>query len=456
MGGFHPYILPEEIFGRSAMLAFRDKDNKDISDIITDMVSLRLNDTNEPTLDTESDTAYPHPYFMPRTEEVQDKVIYTLLDLGFVDIAEAYLFYRSARGLIRSGEIRPDQFPPNGFPSDRFKIAVEEQYESWGCSSLEQINAALEKGRPFVELVDTADMHYENELKRALAMFRDKGEVKFIIIAGPSSSGKTTTTKRFKKYVEDNTDMELLEWGLDNYFIARQPRDARDDMLYEFPESLDLRLIKEHLKMLLDGQGVEVPSYNFHTFRREDRTENMLKLETGKAVVIDSHNGLFTLFDAIPPENKFIIYIEPFSRVRFSADDGHIPRSRYNMLRRWLRDFRTRGTPFDFNIPHWRYVRLGCARDIPPRMNKADIHIDSGVPGELNYMAHLLLQKGNIPPPEYWLEKGNFDAAIRSWQANDLLQRCKPINPDYHMGTNVLPQKSVLREFVGGSCYDTK
>ena len=169
----------------------------------------------------------------------------------------------------------------------------------------------------------------------------------------------------------------------------------------------------------------------------------------------------------LPEDERFIIYLQPCSRVKKPGSGNYLEVDYTNMLRRWMRDSKKRGTNFEDSAYLWKYAQLGMARDTVPRMNLADIIIPSDFPGEFNFL-RTLYDENPLPDPMSFLKEpdngkylrgkkgGELYAAIRVWQAQQILSWFDPVPMEWITEYDVLPEDSILREFVGGSVYDKK
>ena len=265
------------------------------------------------------------------------------------------------------------------------------------------------------------------------------GDKKLVMIAGPSSSGKTTFSHRLST--------QLMALGLkphpiavDNYFVNRvdSPRDENGNYNYEVLECLDIKQFNEDMVRLLDGERVELPRYNFITGEREYKGD-FLKLGTEDILVIE---GIHALNDKmsyrLPREKKFKIYISPLTALNVD-EHNRVPTTDGRLLRRMVRDARTRGASAQDTIRRWDSVRKGEEENIFPFQEEADAMFNSALAYELAvlklYAEPLLF---GIPRncPEYA-------------EAKRLLKFM-----DYFLGVSSedVPKNSILREFIGGSC----
>jgi len=237
--------------------------------------------------------------------------------------------------------------------------------------------------------------------------------------------------------------------NVDNYYfdLDQHPRDSSGDYDFETPQALDLELINRHLMSLLDGKAIKVPVYNFKTGKREKTTEE-LKLGERDILLIDSLHGLSAeMTGSIPGENKFRLYIETLSQVK-SGDKRFIRWADIRLLRRMVRDMQFRSYSPEQTIRHWHYVRRSELRYIIPRLREADIIINSFLPYELPVMKKRL---GQFFPGFIKKFKNNPDRA----DAYERALRVESIFSELCQWEDeeVIPDNSLLREFIGGSAY---
>lgn len=275
------------------------------------------------------------------------------------------------------------------------------------------------------------------EIADKIAADRNK---RLIMIAGPSSSGKTTFSHRLS--------IQLSAHGLvphpipmDNYFVERDhtPLDAEGKPDYECLEALDIELFNQNMTDLLAGKEVELPTYNFKTGKREYKG-NILCLKPTDVLVIEGIHGLNDrLSYSLPKENKFKIYISALTQLNID-EHNRIPTTDGRLLRRIVRDARTRGSSAKDTIAMWPSVRRGEESYIFPNQEQADVMINSALIYELAVLkvyAEPLLFEIRREEPEYE-------------EAKRLLKFL-----DYFVGipSENIPINSILREFVGGSCF---
>ena len=267
-----------------------------------------------------------------------------------------------------------------------------------------------------------------------------RGGARIVLIAGPSSSGKTTSSKRRAIQLMCNLIIPQII-SLDDYFVNRvdTPRDASGDYDYESLYALDLKRFNHDLNALIAGEEVEMPTYNFETGCREFRG-NKLKLGENSILLIEGIHGLNPeLTASIPEEQKFRIYASALTTL--SIDDHNwVPTTDNRLLRRIIRDHKYRGVSALETIARWQSVRSGEEKWIFPYQENADATINSSLLFELGVMkeyAEPLLKQVPHNVPEY----------AEAWRLRALLSYFLPLSE------NDIPSTSLLREFLGGSSF---
>jgi uridine kinase len=386
------------------------------------------------------------PDSIPTVEEVQDLVEKALIERGHARTAKAYILYRYEHALKRAGR-RSLTYSADNIPYEKLWEAL-----SWtvdhGCVRLPEIAEAARQGR-FAELVAAGEQFYARELDAAAEAIRERlGQLKLVIVAGPSSSGKTTTTIKIEERLAADGS-SFVPINVDNFFLdlAEHPRDPRGDYDFETPQALDMPKFSDALRQLLDGRRVELPFYNFKTGRREG-SSGSLQLAPGQILLLDSLHGLHPeMTEAIPEERKFRLYIETLSQVKDSA--GQFVRwADVRLLRRMVRDMQFRNYSPEQTIQHWHLVRRAELRYIVPRLRLADAIVNSFLPFELPIMKHRL---GDRFP-------GFIESFAADPERSDALDRARRIHQMFGelpswSDESVVPADSLLREFIGGSRY---
>jgi uridine kinase len=270
-----------------------------------------------------------------------------------------------------------------------------------------------------------------------------------VMISGPSSSGKTTTTiKLEQKLVKKGFKFKVL--NVDHYFfdLELHPKDEFGDYDFETPQALDLQLINEHLLKLSSGEKVLIPSYDFKTGTRTLNVTQM-KLEEDELLLIDSLHGLYPDFSKdISLDKKFKLYLEPLLQMK-GTNGKYIRWTDIRLLRRMLRDSVHRAYKPQQTLEHWHYVRSSEMRNIIPYCGSADFIISSGMPYELPLYAHLLLNSFAEWEKKFKSDPLKSDAYERSARVFKVLNTITPVADN-----SPVPDDSVMREFIGGSKLD--
>lgn len=309
-----------------------------------------------------------------------------------------------------------------------------------GIGTIGSLNDAIAAGRG-QEIMLLQEALMEQKIGNLAAQIASDDKKKFVMIAGPSSSGKTSFANRLS--------IQLIAKGrkphplsLDDYYVDREfcPKNPDGSFDFECLESIDIKLFNEDMNRLLKGEAVDMPSFNFKTGKREYRGRK-LTLGADDILVIEGIHGLNDrLSQFIPPEHKFKIYISALTQLNI---DEHNPLSTTDerLIRRIVRDARTRGTNAMETIAMWPSVRKGERENIFPFQEQADVMFNSALVYELAVLkvyAEPLLFGIERDCPEYL-------------EAKRLLKLLDYFLP---MPADGIPNNSLLREFVGGSCFN--
>lgn len=309
-----------------------------------------------------------------------------------------------------------------------------------GIGTIGSLNDAIAAGRG-QEIMLLQEALMEQKIGNLAAQIASDDKKKFVMIAGPSSSGKTSFANRLS--------IQLIAKGrkphplsLDDYYVDREfcPKHPDGSFDFECLESIDVKLFNEDMNRLLKGEAVDMPSFNFKTGKREYRGRK-LTLGADDILVIEGIHGLNErLSQLIPPEHKFKIYISALTQLNI---DEHNPLSTTDerLIRRIVRDARTRGTNAMETIAMWPSVRKGERENIFPFQEQADVMFNSALVYELAVLkvyAEPLLFGIERDCPEYL-------------EAKRLLKLLDYFLP---MPADGIPNNSLLREFVGGSCFN--
>ena len=312
-----------------------------------------------------------------------------------------------------------------------------------GLSNVGDFNHACEDGHA-TDLIKVAEALQEKKIAQIADDIYHRGDgdrrVKLVLISGPSSSGKTTFSKRLSIQLMTN-GLKPYPISLDDYFVDRDqtPRDTNGDYDYESLYALDLKLFNEQLQALLRGEEVELPHYNFTAGHKEFRGDK-LHIDDNTILILEGIHALNPeLTPQIPDENKYKIYVSALTTI--SLDDHNwIPTTDNRLVRRIIRDYNYRGNSARETIARWPSVRAGEDKWIFPYQENADVMFNSALLFEfavLRYHVEPILNSVPRNCPEYA-------------EAYRLLKFIKYFTP---VQDKEIPPTSLLREFLGGSSF---
>ena len=384
----------------------------------------------------------------PSVEEVQDTVEDVLIKKGHAHTARAYIIYRNDRAARRSSRMRSSQQTTDNIPYKKIYEILRWNMDHQ-CESVAAINKTIAEGS-YPQLVSDCNLRYENEVALgADAIIERLPEVRVVIIAGPSSSGKTTTLIKMSEKLREAGIKKLVGINIDHYFfdLEKHPRDEFGDYNYETPQALDLELINSHLEQLLAGKTIKTPDYDFKTGTRTLNVHE-LSLADDEILLIDSLHGLYDgMTHSIPAENKFRLYIETLGQVRGS--DGTFMRWADNrLMRRMIRDSWHRNLQPLETLTHWHYVRRSELQFIIPFISEVDYLVNSALPYALPILKDRLFRFFPEGMERYKDDPKRQDAYIRAKRIHDFLHDLTALEDD-----SAIPHNALLREFIGGSTY---
>jgi uridine kinase len=336
----------------------------------------------------------------------------------------------------------PGRVPPF---IEQCKLArIFDEFEKWGrileINDTGSLNQQIATGKGG-GLIRIAEALHEKKIARIADLIAAEGErIRVILIAGPSSSGKTTFAQRLAVQLRVN-GLRPISISLDDYFVNRDQTPCGADGLpdYECLEAIDLELFNQQLTALIQGLAVKLPTYNFQMGRREARTEDT-RIEADQPIIIEGIHGLNERLSMdIPKNNKYKIYVSALTQLNLD-DHNRIPTTDNRVIRRIVRDNQFRGHDAAKTIGMWPMVRRGEEKYIFPYQEEADIMFNSSLIYELAVLkryAEPLLSKITPEMPEYT-------------EAKRLL---KFLNYFLPLADLEVPLTSILREFIGSSCF---
>jgi uridine kinase len=383
------------------------------------------------------------PKQYPTVEEIQDIVEKVLIENGHARVSKAYILYREERTRRRQKEksraIQRSEYIPWAKIWDVLNWSVDHS-----LNTVEKLNERIEHGE-FPQIVAESEAAYAQDIETVTTLIEERrDEVRLVTVAGPSSSGKTTTTSKIALGLGQK-GLRFVELNLDNYYfdLELHPIDEFGDYDFETPQALDIDLINQHLHRLLAGEEVLLPYYDFKTGKQHpDQTP--MKLKEGEIILIDSLYGLYPpLTDGIA-DNKVNLYIEPLLQLK-DKEGEYVRWTDIRLMRRMLRDSVHRAYDYEMTLTHWHYVRAGELRGIIPYIGSADFIINSGMPYELPIYKPRLFNGFSEWIERYEADPLRQDAFERASRIHKLLSAVTPVEDD-----SIVPKDSVIREFIGG------
>jgi uridine kinase len=365
---------------------------------------------------------------------------YMMPGTGMVSVFDIIPFYDGM--LLRfptdfdNFEIEPLVMQPKLF--DIFR-----EHKSWvkllGVSTVSTLNTLVDEGKAG-DLIKVGEALHEKKIAQIADQIKQAGNIKLVLIAGPSSSGKTTTSMRLCVQLAV-AGLKPVQISLDNYFVNRvnTPRDENGDYDFEALEAVDYKQFNKDILDLMDGKRVEMPFFNFQTGEREYRGE-YLTANNDTVFVVEGIHGLNpAMSQMIPSDRKFKIYVSALTQIGIDTHN-RIPTTYNRLLRRIIRDFQYRGYSAEETIKRWPGVRRGEERNIFPYQEEADVMFNSALPYELGVIkkyAEPILRNVSEQTPEYSEAKMllKFLSYFREF-------------PD-----GEIPPTSILREFLSGSSF---
>ena len=382
---------------------------------------------------------------IPTVEQVQDATEKILIENGHAKVAKAYILYRDERARLREQrELQTIR------PSTNIPWAKIWQILDWASShdlhSIKHYKNRL-KNNELQQIVSESEMFYEEDIKLAAhEIYERQNDLRIVLISGPSSSGKTTTTIKIGQILKQ-MGISLVALNVDNYFfdLEKHPKDEFGDFDFETPQALDLPLINKHLSELIKGKEVQIPFYDFKEGKRQDKQTKM-QIGENDIILIDSLHGLYPpMTEDIAPEKKFKLYLEPLLQMK-DQNGQYIRWTDIRLMRRMLRDEAYRGYDPERTLTHWHYVRSGEMRNIIPNNVYADFIINSAMSYELSIYKSRLFNGFKDWTEKFKKDPLREDAYTRSKRIYEMLSEIPTLEDD-----SFVPSDSVIREFIGGS-----
>jgi len=398
-------------------------------------------------LEVEQHTADSYTCQVPTVEDLQDIVEAVLMRNGHVKEARGYIIYRQKRTEIREarrGAVEATDNIPYKLIYEVLRWNMEND-----CESIKGLNRIIAAGN-YPDLVAACEERYAEECRFAGRRILDHvGDVRLVIVAGPSSSGKTTTTIKLAHHLSGH-GKKLRAFHVDNYFfnLEEHPMDEFGDYDYETPQALDIDLINAHLEQLLAGRTVLTPHYDFQSGTRTLDVHEM-RLEEDEILLMDCLHGLYSdMTRSIPDTHKFRLYIETLGQLR-NENDEFMRWTDHRLMRRMIRDSWSRNHQVLETLTHWHYVRKSELQHIIPFIGNVDFVVNSAMPYEFPILKNRLFHHFPQAIERYRDDFKRQDAYLR---ARRVMQFLEPLRDD--VDESVIPSTSLFREFIGGSEYD--
>ncbi len=318
-------------------------------------------------------------------------------------------------------------------------------YTNWGrtinITNATNLNELVSTGK-YDDLIRVSEAYYNGQLSRiADEIYNNKNDIKIVLIAGPSSSGKTTTSKKLEVYLQSH-GLKTHQISLDDYFLNREdtPKDEFGNYDFESIRAIDIDLFNRDLSALLEGEEVLLPEFNFLTGLREYRNKRLL-LGDNDIIVIEGLHGLNEeLTMSVERRHKYKIYISPLTLLNLD-NHNRIHTSDTRKLRRIVRDNKQRGYNAADTLKMWEQIKKGEMEYIFPYQNEADVILNSALIYELSIL------KTYVEPLLFSVDENDpvYPEALR------LINFLRNFLP---MPSDSVPSDSILREFIGGSCFE--
>ena len=321
---------------------------------------------------------------------------------------------------------------------------VFREAEKWSqiikVENVAQLNKMIEQGRGG-DLIRMNEAYLENQIADiASEIYENADRIKLILIAGPSSSGKTTFAQRLRVQLMVK-GLNPIPISLDDYFYDREdiPVDENGERDLESIDIIDTELFNEQMTAMIQGEEVEIPRYNFQKGKRE-YMGNRVKLGSDQLIIVEGIHALNERLSAmIPKSNKFKIYISALTQLNID-NHNRIPTTDTRLIRRMIRDYKFRGSSIQETLSLWPNVRRGEERNIFPYQEQADVMLNTALIYELAVLKPYIL-----PLLEDFDEESPYYIEVN--RIRKFMKYFVVLEDDH------IPNNSILREFIGGSCF---
>lgn len=324
-------------------------------------------------------------------------------------------------------------------------LNVFKEYGKWadtlGVKYVSDVNNVVIEGK-IKEFIELNEIKQNNDLlKIASEIEKNLNNIKLVLIAGPSSSGKTTTSKKLSLYLK-NKGINPFVLSTDDFFKNRidTPKNENGEYEYDIPEALDIDLLNEKLTSLIKGEETLLPTYNFLTGEKEYKHPPVSLKNRDLIIVEGIHTLNEMLTSKIDRKNKLKIYISPFTPLDLDRHN-HVSTVDLRLIRRLVRDYRTRGYNAEETLKNWRVVRRSEEKYIFPYQKEADIVLNTALIYELG-----VLKTYAVPIL--------FSVSYHSEYYSEALRIINFLKSFLNISDSMLPETALLREFVGGGYFE--
>ena len=324
-------------------------------------------------------------------------------------------------------------------------LNVFKEYGRWadtlGVKYVSDVNNVVIEGK-IKEFIELNEIKQNNDLlKIASEIEKNLNNIKLVLIAGPSSSGKTTTSKKLSLYLKSK-GINPFVLSTDDFFKNRidTPKNENGEYEYDIPEALDIDLFNEKLTSLIKGEETLLPTYNFLTGEKEYKHPPVSLKNRDLIIVEGIHTLNEMLTSKIDRKNKLKIYISPFTPLDLDRHN-HVSTVDLRLIRRLVRDYRTRGYDAEETLKNWRVVRRSEEKYIFPYQKEADIVLNTALIYELG-----VLKTYAVPIL--------FSVSYHSEYYSEALRIINFLKSFLNISDSMLPETALLREFVGGGYFE--
>lgn len=445
--------LYTEIFMKKAV------DKSVVEQIKRKMKEICNKDINFKTISVSRDDAYDYVSKEGETEKALNYLYQTNDSVTMYELEDEYnyfyyimpsstkilnrfdLTYIAPNGVVLSYPINNivPKFNPAPDVLSAFKN-YEKKLSAMGIKYAGELNKIIVDGK-ISDFIQTNEIIYDQNLEDIATMVAKNRSIKSIFISGPSSSGKTTTSKKLALYLK-SMGLDTLVLSTDDYFKERVDSPKKADGSYEFEivDALDIKLFQSHMKKLLAGEEVVIPTFNFITGEKEYKRKPTTLKKNQILVVEGLHAISEKLNSSIDKKNKLKIYISPFTPLALDRHN-HISTTDLRFLRRLVRDYRHRGYSAEATLNSWMGMRYSEETYVYPYQREADIILNTALSYEIGVL------RTYAEPLLYSVSKESeyYEEAIRI---------LKFLRGFLNIPSENVPTKSVLREFIGNSYFE--